>query len=297
LAQQAALTSIVGRVTDPSGAAIPDVAVKAVEDGTQETYSGVTNTEGAYSFPFVRSGSYTITASAPGFVTFVRNRVLVEVNQVVRADIELPVGQLISTGRVLEGLAEARRAVELDPLSSSVNETLGWALYMVRQYDHSIEHLRRAVEAFPDFIQIYATLGMAYEAKGMSCQLTVDGHALWKNGPQVDQVPVEVNAHGLGPVPVWFLKLSEVQTILAGNKLTLGQLLASPSLQKALAKVHEENQLFGLWHPHGAGNGSLEIVADGSLEDGMSFHFEWRDMGKKDGNGQDFVRHVRIAFK
>ena len=92
--QQASLTSIVGRVTDPSGAAIPRVAVKAVEDGTQQTYSGTTNVEGLYSFPFVRSGVYSITATAPGFVTVVRNGVVVQVNQVVRTDLELPVGQL-----------------------------------------------------------------------------------------------------------------------------------------------------------------------------------------------------------
>ena len=73
----------------------------------------------------------------------------------------------ISISRIEQGLAEARRAVELDPLSPSVNQTLGWALYMARQYDRSIEQSRRAVEAFPDFLQIYATLGMAYEAKGM----------------------------------------------------------------------------------------------------------------------------------
>ena len=48
-----------------------------------------------------------------------------------------------------------------------MNQTLGWAFYMAHQYDRSIEHLRRVVEAFPDFVQIYATLGMAYEAKGM----------------------------------------------------------------------------------------------------------------------------------
>src|ERR1044071_4703152 len=89
-AQQASLTSIVGRVIDPSGAAIPHVSVKAVEDATQQTYSGVTNAEGLYSFPFVRSGVYTITANAPGFVTVVRSGVRVEVNQVVRTDLELP---------------------------------------------------------------------------------------------------------------------------------------------------------------------------------------------------------------
>jgi hypothetical protein len=68
--------------------------VKAVEDGTGQTYSGVANVEGSYSFPFVRSGTYTITATSPGFVTLVRSGLLVQVNQVVRADLELAVGQL-----------------------------------------------------------------------------------------------------------------------------------------------------------------------------------------------------------
>jgi hypothetical protein len=91
----------VGRVTDPSGAAITGVAVKAVENATQQTYSGLTNVEGLYSFPFVRSGTYTITATATGFVTVVRSGLLVQINQVVRADLELPVGQLTEKVTVL----------------------------------------------------------------------------------------------------------------------------------------------------------------------------------------------------
>jgi hypothetical protein len=93
-AQQASITSIVGRITDPNGAAITNASVKAVEDGTQQTYSGATNVEGLYSFQFVRSGTYTITAAAPGFATLVRKGVLVQVNQVVRGDFQLTVGQL-----------------------------------------------------------------------------------------------------------------------------------------------------------------------------------------------------------
>src|SRR2546422_2119176 len=91
--QQASITSIVGRVTDPSGAALPGASVTAVEDGTRQTYSGTTNEEGLYSFPFVRVGTYTITASAPGFATMVRTDVLVQVNQVVRINLDLEVGQ------------------------------------------------------------------------------------------------------------------------------------------------------------------------------------------------------------
>jgi hypothetical protein len=92
-AQQASLTSLVGRVTDPSGAAVAGAAVTAVEQGTQQTYSGTTDIEGLYLFQFVRSGKYTITANAPGFATLVRPGVLVQVNQVVRTNFELAVGQ------------------------------------------------------------------------------------------------------------------------------------------------------------------------------------------------------------
>jgi hypothetical protein len=126
------------------------------------------------------------------------------------------------------------------------------------------------------------------------CPLTVDGHAILKQAG--DQVPVQINLHGLGAVPVWFVKLSEVQTILAGNTLSVSQLLASPSLRRGFAQIYEEVDLPGPFRPQGAGNGSIEITASGLLTDGTSFQFEWRDMGKKDGNGQDFVRHVRIAF-
>src|SRR5947209_3493933 len=44
-------------------------------------------------------------------------------------------GLLMQTGRIDEALIEARRAVELNPMSPSPNQTLGWVFYMGRQYD------------------------------------------------------------------------------------------------------------------------------------------------------------------
>jgi hypothetical protein len=93
-AQQASITSITGNVTDSHGAVIPNAIVKAVADSTQTTYTGATNAAGAYVFPSVRIDTYTVTASAAGFDSVTRKNVLVEVNQVVRADFALTVGQL-----------------------------------------------------------------------------------------------------------------------------------------------------------------------------------------------------------
>jgi hypothetical protein len=127
------------------------------------------------------------------------------------------------------------------------------------------------------------------------CALTVEGHAILQNPG--DFIPVQAVLKGLGAVPVWFVKLSEVQPILAGNKLTTTKLLACPSLRKGVATQYSEVDLFGMFRPQGEGNGSIEVVANGSLDNGGSFELEWRDMGKKGGDGQDFVRQARIAFR
>jgi hypothetical protein len=129
-----------------------------------------------------------------------------------------------------------------------------------------------------------------------SCPLTVEGHAILQNPG--DFTPVQAVLTGLGAVPVWFVKVSDVQAIIAAtNTLTTPQLLASPSLRKGLATKYSAVQLFGLFRPQGEGNGSLHVVANGTLDDGTSFQLEWLDMGKKGGDGQDFVRQARIAFR
>jgi hypothetical protein len=52
-----------------------------------------------------------------------------------------------------------------------------------------------------------------------------------------------------------------------------------------------------VFRPQGPGNGSIHVTASGALEDGTSFQLEWLEMGVKNGGGQTFVRHTRIAFK
>jgi tetratricopeptide (TPR) repeat protein len=75
---------------------------------------------------------------------------------------------LVETGRFEEGLSEARRAVDLDPLSPGINTLLGWALYCARQYDPAIRQLRQTIEVYPCLAGAHLHLGMTYAAKGMS---------------------------------------------------------------------------------------------------------------------------------
>src|SRR5467141_2618313 len=74
---------------------------------------------------------------------------------------------LMSMGRTSESVAEMNRAHDLDPLSISMNFSLGWRLYMAREYDQAIEQLRNTIDMDPDFLLPHLVLGQAYEQKKM----------------------------------------------------------------------------------------------------------------------------------
>jgi len=74
---------------------------------------------------------------------------------------------LMAMGRAGESLAQMNRARELDPLSISMNFSLGWRLYMAHQYDQAISQLRNALEMDPNFALPRMVLGQAYEQKGL----------------------------------------------------------------------------------------------------------------------------------
>jgi Carboxypeptidase regulatory-like domain len=96
-AQLATTTSLVGSITDDSGALVPAVNVTGVNEATHDTYNGVTNAQGFYELQFVHIGTYTITAAKSGFQTIRKTGIPVDINQVVRTDFTLRVGEVSQT--------------------------------------------------------------------------------------------------------------------------------------------------------------------------------------------------------
>jgi len=80
-----------GAVTDSSKALIPGVTVQAMNTETGATLTAVTNERGAYVFPNVKSGTYQVSASLPGFKTETVPGLQVAFNSNVRQDLRLTV--------------------------------------------------------------------------------------------------------------------------------------------------------------------------------------------------------------
>src|SRR6185503_9567967 len=74
---------------------------------------------------------------------------------------------LVSMGLFDQGIAELRKARDLDPLSLIINTNLGLNLYFAGHYDLAIEQLERALELEPNFFRAHLHLGMCYEQKLM----------------------------------------------------------------------------------------------------------------------------------
>ena len=72
----------------------------------------------------------------------------------------------MAMGRFRDGFEQINKARELDPLSISINFSLGWRLYMARQYDRAIEQLRNTLEMDPSYELPHLVVGQAYEQKG-----------------------------------------------------------------------------------------------------------------------------------
>jgi len=83
---------------------------------------------------------------------------------------------LMSMGRTSESIAEMNRAHDLDPLSISMNFSLGWRLYMAREYDQAIEQLRNTIDMDPSFILPHLVLGEAFEEKKAYDQAIAELH-------------------------------------------------------------------------------------------------------------------------
>src|SRR3954453_9573118 len=89
--------TITGVVTDQSGSAVPNATVTLLNAGTNTSTSVTTDSDGLFVATPLRIGPYTISVEARGFKKSVRDNVLLRVQDRLRVDFGLEVGQLTET--------------------------------------------------------------------------------------------------------------------------------------------------------------------------------------------------------
>ena len=89
--------SITGVVTDSTGARIPGAQLTVTNLGTNIRSAATTDASGNYNVPLLPRGDYRLEATAQGFKRFVREGIVLQVQQTARLDIQMALGELAET--------------------------------------------------------------------------------------------------------------------------------------------------------------------------------------------------------
>jgi hypothetical protein len=91
---QESRATVIGRVTDPTGAVVPGANVRAINLATNSGASSVTNQSGSFEIPYLAPGMYRVTVTLAGFKTAVRDQIELRVNDRLALDFALDVGNV-----------------------------------------------------------------------------------------------------------------------------------------------------------------------------------------------------------
>src|ERR1035441_5934371 len=97
---QAVNATLLGTVTDSSGAIVPAAKVAVTEVNTGVNRSGQTNESGNYTFPDMPPGQYAIAVESSGFKKETRKDIALAVNSSTRIDVQLTPGNVTETVEV-----------------------------------------------------------------------------------------------------------------------------------------------------------------------------------------------------
>ena len=113
--------TITGAVADPGGAVIANAAVEAKHVETGTVYDTTSTTTGNYTLGQLPVGTYEVTVRVPGFKSYTRGGLVVQVAAIVRVDIALEVGAVSDSVTVNE--AAPLLKTESGELSHNVQTT------------------------------------------------------------------------------------------------------------------------------------------------------------------------------
>src|SRR5579885_1013746 len=128
--------TIIGQVTDASGAAIPNATVKAIRVDNNQATEVKTTAEGFYTIPYLNPGVYTIEVTCPGFKSYRNEKFELRTADKRELKVELEVGELTQEVTVVGAeetieTATASRGLNFDPLKTQEYPLNGRQTYML----------------------------------------------------------------------------------------------------------------------------------------------------------------------
>jgi hypothetical protein len=187
--------TILGTVTDPSGAVVPGAKVTVKNTGTGLERSTETSADGSFSLPELPIGTYTVTVTQSGFQTFVATGVTVDVASDRRVDAAMKTGAISTRVEVSGDLLPQVETTSAELGGTLTADTIESLPVNGRDYQKLI-YLNPGVAGSPDQISdspgSYGTFSMN-GSRGRANNFLLDGTDMndgYRNDPAINEAGV-----------------------------------------------------------------------------------------------------------
>jgi hypothetical protein len=187
--------TILGTVTDPSGAVVAGAKVTVKNVGTGQERTTETSTDGSYALPELQIGTYTVTVTLTGFQTSITTGVTVDVAGERRIDSALKTGAVSTKVEVSGDLLPQVETTSAELGGTLTAETIEALPVNGRDYQKLI-YLNPGIAGSPDQITdspgSYGTFSMN-GSRGRSNNFLLDGTDMndgFRNDPAINEAGV-----------------------------------------------------------------------------------------------------------
>ncbi|HUO14977.1 MAG TPA: TonB-dependent receptor [Verrucomicrobiae bacterium] len=187
--------TILGTVTDSSGAVLPGAAVTVKNTGTGLQRSTTTSADGSYTLPELPIGTYTVTISLAGFETSITTGIIVDTSSERRVNAALKTGQVSTRVEVSGDLLPQVETTSTEIGGTLTSEAIESLPVNGRDYQKLI-FMNPGVAGSPDQITdspgSYGTFSMN-GSRGRSNNFLLDGTDMndgFRNDPAINEAGV-----------------------------------------------------------------------------------------------------------
>jgi hypothetical protein len=215
--------TIVGKVTDPTGAAMANTEVVVREVNTNQVYNLTTNDSGDYIQPYLPFGTYEVTVRKNGFKTITQTGLTLTTAQTIRADIVLEVGTVETAVSVTASAVELQ--TESSRVTNSVSEQVIKSIPNINNNPLNYAVLTQGVvaRAAMNDTQSAQSFGIGTEGRRTFSNFQINGGAAFGNNIQLDGVSIQASAWNEVAVLPNTEGLAEVKTTINNMSAEYGR--------------------------------------------------------------------------
>ena len=169
-----------GRITDPTGAVVPEASVTVINLATNVSVTGTTNNEGIYAFPSLVPGRYRIRVQKQGFREVVLDGLVLNVQAIVDQNFSLDIG---STAESVTVVADAVQIQASGAVGTVVDRQL-------------VANVPLNGRSFNTLVQLTPGVVLAQTDWSSQGQFSVNGQRTDSNYYMVDGVSANIGVKG-----------------------------------------------------------------------------------------------------